>query len=329
MKKMTTGPVISVIVPVHNTAPYLEKSVRSIMDQDMEDIEIILVENFSDDGSYEICKALAETDRRIKVIKAGKKGLSYARNVGLDASAADYVCFVDSDDTIDSEMLSSMYAALEKYGTDAAICNFVREFPDGRKEYPYKETGMTRFLSPPHALSELLHEEICSSACTILCRKSLFDNVRFPEGRYYEDHATTYLIADAAKNGCVHIGKSYYHYLQREGSTVHSDDFRKICDYVGASAGRILFIAEYPDFTPEVRRNLMLFNTDIYINNMIKAIRLAGSDGDLEELQALRHVIPAILSCKVLPRKKRSRLMRMRYLWKLFCFSRRRKAAGT
>ena len=209
---------VSVIVPVHNMARYLENTVHSISGQDMEDLEIILVENLSTDNSYEICKNLAGEDSRIKIFRLDRSGLSIARNAGIDAASSDFVCFIDGDDTIEPDMISAMYNALSEKGgvcgggEDICICNYMLKHPDGRVEYPYEETGKTRHCTSIEMLVELLTEKVCSSACVMLCRKSLFSSVRFPVGRYFEDHAVTYLLVNAAKNGCVHIGKSYYHY---------------------------------------------------------------------------------------------------------------------
>ena len=94
--------LISIIVPVYKTEKYLDRCVQSIQRQAHPNIEVILVDDGSPDKSGDLCDALAETDDRIRVIHKQNGGLSSARNAGIEASRGTYVCFVDSDDYIDS-----------------------------------------------------------------------------------------------------------------------------------------------------------------------------------------------------------------------------------
>lgn len=318
---------VSVIVPVHNVAPYVEKSVRSVMNQELEDIEIILVENCSTDGSYEICKRLAGEDKRIKLLKSDRADLSLARNTGIDASTAEFISFIDSDDLIDRDMLSTMYAAVTEYNADLAICNDVLEFPDGRVIFPYNESGEVCYYGKTEILAELLEEKICSSACVMLCRKFLFSKVRFPVGRYFEDHATTYRLVNAAENGGVYIGKSFYHYVHRSGSICHSLNFKKTFDFALGNAERIMFIEQHCKngddsvFDARTRRSILMYNINMFIDNFISAIRLVENEDDRKKLDILRAYIPVVLACKVVPGRTRYRLLRMRWLWPFFYLS--------
>ena len=96
---------ISVIVPVHNTSKYLKECVSSIQKQKLSEIEIILVENASTDNSLDLCRKIAQTDERIKVVHLDKGDLSTARNEGVKIASAEYVGFIDSDDTISDNMI--------------------------------------------------------------------------------------------------------------------------------------------------------------------------------------------------------------------------------
>ena len=104
---MESNYLVSVIIPVHNTAPYLHKCVESVRNQSLKEIEIILVENMSIDNSAEICDEYAKIDSRIKVIHLPIAGLCIARNAGIDAATAPYIGFVDSDDYVKQNYIST------------------------------------------------------------------------------------------------------------------------------------------------------------------------------------------------------------------------------
>lgn len=101
---------ISIIVPVYNAAPYLERCVRSILNQDFADFELLLVDDGSDDDSLELMYRLAQVDSRIVVLHRDHAGVSVARNYALDKAVGQYVCFVDADDYVAPSYLSSLYA---------------------------------------------------------------------------------------------------------------------------------------------------------------------------------------------------------------------------
>ena len=114
--------MISVIVPIYNVEKYLEKCIESILAQTYTDYELILVNDGSTDGCYEICQKFSKRDVRIKLINKPNGGLSSARNVGIDNSKGDYITFVDSDDYISKYMLQELYRGLCENEADIAMC---------------------------------------------------------------------------------------------------------------------------------------------------------------------------------------------------------------
>ena len=112
--------LISVIVPIYNVEPYLDRCVKSIVDQTYDHLEIILVDDGSPDNCPVLCDTWAERDRRIKVIHKTNGGLSDARNAGLAAASGGLICFIDSDDWIEPEFLSALYYAMEQTGAEIA-----------------------------------------------------------------------------------------------------------------------------------------------------------------------------------------------------------------
>ena len=99
---------VSVIIPVHNTAPYLRRCIESVRNQTLKDIEIILVDNLSTDDSPSICDEYANIDSRVRVLHLDEAGLSIARNAGIEIATAPYIGFIDSDDYIEPTMYENM-----------------------------------------------------------------------------------------------------------------------------------------------------------------------------------------------------------------------------
>ena len=114
---------VSVIIPVHNAAGYISDTLSTVLSQTLNDIEIIIVNDCSDDNTLEIVSALAETDSRIRVINnTTNLGGGGSRNIGLDAATGEYVIFLDDDDYVDNMMLERMYARASDIQADVVIC---------------------------------------------------------------------------------------------------------------------------------------------------------------------------------------------------------------
>ena len=116
---------LSVIMPVYNAEKHLKSSVKSVQNQTLTDIEIILVDDGSTDGSGALCDKIAKEDKRIVVIHKENGGVGSARNAGLKVAHGEYVGFVDSDDWIDNEMFKVMYELLVQHDLDVIRCNTV------------------------------------------------------------------------------------------------------------------------------------------------------------------------------------------------------------
>ena len=114
--------LVSVIVPVYNVAPYLKRCIKSILNQSYAKLEVILVDDGSTDGSGKICDKLKETDNRIMVIHQANKGLSGARNTGIDNCHGQYVCFVDSDDYVHPDYVRYLYDMCQNNDCEIGIC---------------------------------------------------------------------------------------------------------------------------------------------------------------------------------------------------------------
>ena len=160
---------VSVIIPVHNTAPYLRRCIESVRNQTLKDIEIILVDNLSTDASPSICNEYANIDSRVKVLHLDEAGLSIARNAGIEIATAPYIGFIDSDDYIEPTMYENMLSAMLQNKVYMVYCNFCFEYEDGRIEQMYPNTDNVYVRTSQDVQRDIIFEKVSSSACTKLC----------------------------------------------------------------------------------------------------------------------------------------------------------------
>lgn len=205
-------PIVSVIVPVYRTRPYLERCVASVLNGRLSDLEVILVDDGCPDGSGELCDALAQRDGRIRVIHQENQGLGMARNAGMAFARGKYLSFVDSDDEILPEMLSSMTEAAEKNGAQlviSGICfvggNMFSESEEKESLYYFEEE--TRFVgeegrrelmlgiagAPPEAKMDCRYgASVCKN---LFLRQTVLDaGVRFLSERKILSEDTLFLL---------------------------------------------------------------------------------------------------------------------------------------
>lgn len=284
---------VSIIVPVHNSADFLEQSVSSVRKQTLSEIEIILVENASTDNSLDICNKIASSDERVKVVHLDVGDLSTARNEGVKVASADYVGFMDSDDIIDPEMYETMYMTAIQNGLDVVNCNYVKHYPVRADKYQYCEDGRTDIISPAEMIRLNLLEKIPQSACTMLLKKTIVENCPFPAFKYFEDRATTFRFIAAAK-ACAQIYRSYYHYYQYRGNICLSKSFKRNHDFAEADTKRLEFIKESGMFHDDDKPVIAAKSAESLlrkINRMRKSVR---TDGERMAMRAIMEKVTMI-----------------------------------
>ena len=126
---MTAQPLVSVIVPVYNAESYLDRCMKSLLEQTLSNIEIILIDDGSSDGSGVICERYARQDSRISVFHQPNSGVAAARQRGVDMAQGLFSIHVDPDDWVELTMLEELYAKAVECQADMVICNFVAVYP--------------------------------------------------------------------------------------------------------------------------------------------------------------------------------------------------------
>lgn len=247
-------PLISVIVPVYNILQYLPRCVESICRQTYRNMEIILVDDGSTDGTGQLCDRLAEQDNRILVFHKENGGSSSARNLGIAHAKGSYLGFIDSDDYIEPDMYEQLMSAIQRYGTEIAQV--------GRDEIDEEGNRLPNVCHPPETeiceqpedfMRELLMHRGDCSFCTKLVKRELFEIAVFPMGVLNEDFHLFIQFLPAVK-GIVCLPKQAYHVFYRIGSNTRKEgkeEFSRVyADNVdNASLAGQIVAQKYPGLT--------------------------------------------------------------------------------
>lgn len=251
-------PIISVIVPVYEVEAYLERCVDSLLSQSMRNIEIILIDDGSPDACGEICDRYAAHDPRVRVIHQENAGLSAARNAGLELARGEWIMFVDSDDWVEPDFCRLPYEAALAHGADLVIFGNIKHRKNDNILKKHIEEGA---LGREESVAYVVKKNI--TVWNKLYHRSLFHEIRFPEGYVHEDVVATPKLVHAARS-VYRLDACLYHYVYRADS---------ICQARGLLSRRDSFIMK---------------------TGLVRDLKVWGYDalaGELEEELCLRYLI--------------------------------------
>lgn len=231
---------ISIIVAAFNVENYIEKCLESLTSQKYKDIEIIVVNDGSTDGTLERIVNVSRYDERVIIVNKDNGGLSSARNEGLNRATGDYIGFIDGDDFIAEDMYETLLNQTTKHNCEISMCAVLKVYNTYTENDCLIESSVV--LNKTEALQALIEEEYVKHyAWNKLYKASLFETIRYPEGKLYEDIFTTYKLF-ALANKIAYSNKIGYYYVQRQGSILRSkfnikkldciDAFSEFKDYV-------------------------------------------------------------------------------------------------
>ena len=218
---------------------YLQKCVDSILAQTFQDFELLLVDDGSPDNCGKICDEYAKKDDRIIVIHKENGGLSDARNAALDRISGKYVTFIDSDDYVTPEHLNSLYTALIATESDMSVSNITMVNEDEKNDSFYKPTEELTVLSGKEVFDTLYQP----CACAKLYKSSIFESIRYPVNRLYEDVFVYHDILSHVSKLAL-TGENTYFYLIRDGSIIHQEYRLSFTDIIDAVELRIKKLEE-------------------------------------------------------------------------------------
>lgn len=270
--------MISVIIPVYNVAAFLERCLDSVLTQEAIR-EILLVDDGSTDGSGGICDRYAQIDPRITVIHKENGGLSSARNAGLDRARGEYVAFVDSDDYLEPGTYGTLLGAALEHQCDLVCAGrYDLDEATGLKTpglCPEKE----EVISGRELASRIFTwQNVDSAAWDKLYRRSLFDGIRYPEGKICEDVPVTYRLALRAK-GIAMVPRCLYDYCHRPNSITTAPVSEKSFHFSLHAEGICRDIAEEaPELLPQAR--------SLYVWSLAHPMMLCQETGMVSALKA-------------------------------------------
>ena len=224
---------VSIIVPVYNVEEYFEECIQSIISQTYTNIEIILVDDGSTDGSGRMCDEYAKQDPRIVVVHKENGGLSSARNAGLDVATGEYIQFIDSDDYIAPIMTEDLMQAVivnQAHMAIGGVATFYYENGARIERYHNMQTNQSvvsgkDILCNISSESHFMYDLPTVIVCNKLFHKQLFENIRFPIGQISEDNYVIHRLYVPQSTIAI-VNKPHYYYRQRFGSIIHDESKR-------------------------------------------------------------------------------------------------------
>ncbi len=303
--------MVSVIVPIYNVEEYLPRCIDSLRNIKGDNVEIILV----DDGSTDRCGKIIDEihDRSFRIFHTENHGLSAARNYGIDHSRGEWLMFVDSDDWVEPEFCRIPLQKAGDYGADLVIFGF-RSWKKGKEIHPSAWKKMKNSIknamgvaAPQCPIGIVSAEEAIrfggSVAWNRLYRKELFIDIRYPEGRVYEDVATTHKLIYAAKNTALIPDVLYNHVYREDSISNTASEMNRRAGFISAKE-RYDFLKEH-DCAVEINEPALWYYAMMYL------MRTTESDEIVMQAEDVLDSIPGIPD--VLPLKKRIMLL----AWKI------------
>jgi len=263
--------LITVIVPVYKVEPYIHRCVDSIIHQTYKNLEIILIDDGSPDNCGFICDEYAKQDNRIRVIHKKNGGLSDARNIGIDISRGDYLSFIDSDDWIDPDMYEILINDATANNADISCCGYYMVYNDGSKHINARGFSDNKVFKGKEIFKKFFlftHLVVCNK----IYRKHIFNEIRFPLGKIYEDDRSMFNICDIADIATWNPLPKYYYYFQRDGSIMNTWKFENQLDKVYVLDELMVAVApKFPELINQMiwkkNRRILDVCADVYLNH--------------------------------------------------------------
>lgn len=247
MNESGTKPLISIVLPIYNVSDYLSKCLDSIIKQTYTNLEILLIDDGSTDGCYDICEKYQSKDQRFKVIHKKNGGVSSARNCGIRAMTGKYMTFIDPDDMVAPDYVETLYRSIKENNSEISICGVKTVFSEDLCVTDAKDRRSEVFTAERAIEKMLYQDEIDVNAWGKMYLSSLFDGIEYPTGKINEDTAITYKVFAKAHIISFDSYKCYF-YMQHPESIMHQSFAVRKMTLIEFSRECLQFIEKYfPD----------------------------------------------------------------------------------
>ena len=308
---------VSIVVPIYNVEKYINRCIDSILNQTYKNLQIILVDDGSEDNCGDIIDEYAKSDSRIEIIHKQNGGLSDARNFGVERITGDFTLFVDSDDWLETNMIETMMNNMNKYNADIVQAAFYYAYDeyllyDNRY---YSETNEPVVLNNDKLMHELvINERVKNFAWGKLYKTSIIKDIPFKKGVLFEDVFWAHHVM-AKVNKYVIIHNPLYYYLQREDSIVSNYSVRNL-DILNGLKERHKFIEEnYKQFINESYK--LILRTSLIHYNLLLVNRDKDKNGENRKV-IKKYIYKNYKSLKASINKSDKDLKRQLFLFKIY-----------
>ena len=239
----TDKSLISVVVPIYRAEAYLEQCVDSLLEQSYDNLEILLVDDGSPDGCGSICDNYGERDPRVTVLHQENRGVSAARNVGVEIARGEYIAFVDADDWVEPDHIGYLLQLLRQNTADIAVCRSDTKARRGGAE--------TMLLSGEAALRTMLYQKLFDTGpWSKLYRADIVKETPFPENMFFEDLAVVCRMFGMAER-VAYSQRRTYHYRRTLDGTMNGGYAERLLDEIRAAEMMYEYVTRaYPSLTP-------------------------------------------------------------------------------
>ena len=252
--------LVSLIIPVFSVSDHLPRLMETVLNQTHRELEIILIDDGSTDGTGELCDDYAARDSRVKVVHTPNRGVADARNEGVKNATGEYIAFADGDDRLAEDYIEYLLGLCVDNGTDMSCCAWTLDDHGKLSICRFRKSDPGIYRGNKEAMRALLTTLLLSSSVWgKMYKAKLFDGVRFPEGtNYYEDDATMYRLVAHADS--VAIGSdSKYFYSLRDDSMIHRPFNENNLKMITVFEERCAFITEkYPELATYAKSDVLM-----------------------------------------------------------------------
>ncbi|WP_445479710.1 glycosyltransferase family 2 protein [Lysinibacillus irui] len=315
---MASKILVSVIVPVYNAEKYLEKCLTSICHQTLRDIEIIMINDGSQDQSLSILQNFADLDKRITVLNLENSGVSKARNVGIDQAKGQYITFVDADDWLDVIMLEELYQACRLTGSNIAKCDLYLQEAEGIRQLHYTSNTYCTF-SAIECLNKLfteIGERHFGFASCKLYEKSFLDmhRLRFDEAMSFAEDTVFFTRAVLKNQSICYVPRQLYYYNVTNESSLTKKAMVNLRNNYDVLYKKLLMELLHEEVYTEVKNSFLNYQFE----GLLVILHQSSTKQQMKyEMQSFLKAYPDILKVKLINRNMKQfvflKLMKMNW----------------